>query len=423
MVDLWTGRDAIGGRPHTGDSISILMSVSKGMTATCVHLLGQRGLLDVDASVARYWPEFAGNGKQRVTVRHVLTHSAGLFGFPVEAHIGPRELLDWDRCVTVLAQMAPLWEPGTAFAYHSLTFGFLLGEVVHRIAGRTVGQFFAEEIAKPLSLDLWIGLPETEEGRVADQFSSLPEATPQQSRDQLQALGIDVANPVVATLLVSSSLGGQEAMRVLNSRDGHAAEVPSANGIGNARSLARLYAGLVGEVDGVRLLHPDTVERVRVAQTDGMTGPEPLAAIPQPFPLRFALGYEAPRTGSPLLGEPRGPHRQHRAGRRDWRQAGLPGRATGFDLRPHRRADDRHLAAGNRLHLVLCRGVPLACTEPDPHQRRRAGPSIRAAGVHAEHNPVFPAAGRREHRPGYGPPPDPGRFRQRGSGGHSGRPD
>ncbi len=191
--------------------------------------------------------------------------------------------------------MAPLWEPGTAFAYHSLTYGFLLGEVVHRIAGKTVGQFFAEEIAKPLSLDLWIGLPETEEDRVADQFSSLPEATPKQTRDQLQALGIDVANPVVATLLLSSSLGGQEAMRVLNSRDGHAAEVPSANGIGNARSLARLYAGLVGEVDGVRLLHPDTVERVRVAQTDGMTGPEPLAAIPQPFPDPAAFrGQEMP---------------------------------------------------------------------------------------------------------------------------------
>ena len=303
VVDLWTGRDVIGGRPYTGDSISILMSVSKGMTATCVHLLGQRGLLDVDAPVARYWPEFAANGKQHVTVRHLLTHSAGLFGFPVEARIGPRDLLDWDRCVTVLAGMAPLWEPGTAFAYHSLTFGFLLGEVVHRIAGRTVGQFFAEELAKPLGLDLWIGLPETEEHRVADQFSRLPEATPQQARDQLQALGIDTADPVVATMLASSSLGGEEAMRVLNSRAGHAAEVPSANGIGNARSLARLYAALVGEVDGVRLLHPDTVERVRVAQTDQMTGPEPLGKIPQPYPLRFALGYEAPRAGSPLLGD------------------------------------------------------------------------------------------------------------------------
>ncbi|HLQ53705.1 MAG TPA: serine hydrolase domain-containing protein [Streptosporangiaceae bacterium] len=303
VVDLWTGQDVTGGRPYTGDSISILMSVSKGMTATCVHLLGQRGLLDVDVPVARYWPEFAANGKQHVTVRHLLTHSAGLFGFPVEARIGPRELLDWDRCITVLAAMAPLWEPGTAFAYHALTFGYLLGEVVHRIVGRTVGQFFAEEIAKPLSLDLWIGLPETEEHRVADQFSSLPEADPQQTRDQLQALGIDTANPVVVTMLASSSLGGEEAMRLLNSKDGHAAEVPSANGIGTARSLAKLYAALIGEVDGVRLLQPGTVERVRMAQTDGMTAPEPLAAIPQQFPLRFALGYEAPRTGSPLFGD------------------------------------------------------------------------------------------------------------------------
>jgi hypothetical protein len=168
---------------------------------------------------------------------------------------------------------------------------------------RTVSQFFAGEMAKPLGLDLWIGLPETEEHRVADQFSSLPEATPQQTRDQLQALGIDTANPVVATMLASYSLGGQDAMRLLNSRDGHAAEVPSANGIGNARSLARLYAALVGEVDGVRLLQPGTVEWVRAAQTDAMTAPGPLAAIPQPFPLRFVLGYEAPRAGSPLLGD------------------------------------------------------------------------------------------------------------------------
>src|SRR6266852_6008788 len=159
VVDLWTGQDVTGGRPYTGDSISILMSVSKGMTATCVHLLGQRGLLDVDVPVARYWPEFAANGKQHVTVRHLLTHSAGLFGFPVEARIGPRELLDWDRCITVLAPLAPLWE-----------------------------------------------------------------ADPQQTRDQLQALGIDTANPVVVTMLASSSLGGEEAMRLLNSKDGHAAE-------------------------------------------------------------------------------------------------------------------------------------------------------------------------------------------------------
>jgi CubicO group peptidase (beta-lactamase class C family) len=108
----------LGGRPYTGDSVSILMSVSKGMTATCVHLLTQRGLLDVDASVARYWPEFAANGKQHVTVRHMCSPTPpACSGFPVEARIGPRDLLDWDRCVTALAGMAPLWEPGTAFAY------------------------------------------------------------------------------------------------------------------------------------------------------------------------------------------------------------------------------------------------------------------------------------------------------------------
>jgi CubicO group peptidase (beta-lactamase class C family) len=298
VVDLWTNNDPT----HTGDSISILMSTTKGVAATCAHLLSQQGLLDVDAPVAQYWPEFAANGKQDITVRHVLTHSAGLFGFPVEAGIGAEELMDWDRCVTVLARMAPFWEPGTAFAYHAVTFGYLLGEVIRRITGRTAGQFFASEVAKPLSLDLWIGLPESEEHRVAEQFSSLLAPSPEQVREMVQELGLDTTDPMVRTMLVSFGVP-DVFIRLLNTRAGHAAEIPAGNGIGNARSLAKMYAALIGEVDGVRLFEAETLDRARLVQTHRLSVPKPIAAIPQDFPLRFTLGYEAARPGLPMLGD------------------------------------------------------------------------------------------------------------------------
>ncbi len=155
--------------------------------------------------------------------------------------------------------------------YHSLTFGYLVGEVIRRITGKTVGRFFAEEVAGPLNLDLWIGLPEQEEPRVAPVFSSAP------------------YDPVSATM-------GQ----LLNAREVHVAEIPSSNGIGNARSLAKMYAAIIGEVDGVRLLSRDTVERACKPQTDGLPEVEPASAS---YPLRFALGYELSRTGVPMLGD------------------------------------------------------------------------------------------------------------------------
>ena len=328
VVDLWTGQDKVGGGPYTGDSITILMSATKGMTATCAHLLAQRGLLDIDAPVADYWPEFTARGKQHITARHLLTHSAGLFGFPADAQIGPAELLDWDRCVTALAAMAPLWQPGAAFAYHPVTFGYLIGELIRRIDGRTVGRFFTDEIAEPLGLDLWIGLSDAEEHRVADQFSTLPPATPELVADQLRAAGVAATDPIAATMLGNAALGGgEQALGLLNSRAGRRAEVPAGNGIGNARSLAGFYAALIGEVDGVRLLEPPLVDRVRMAQTDRMTAPGALAAIPQPLPLRFGLGYDAPRTGARLLGNSWFGH-AGAGGRLGFAAAGPDGRAA-----------------------------------------------------------------------------------------------
>ncbi|WP_218671447.1 serine hydrolase domain-containing protein [Microbispora sp. GKU 823] len=186
VVDLWAGGDPIGGRPVSGDSLGIVMSVSKGAVATCAHLLSQRGVLDLDAPVAHYWPEFSAGGKARIRVSDLLTHRAGLSGFnpfAPEAPIGPDAYLDWGACVAALEAMSPLWEPGTAMMYHALTYGYLVGEVIRRATGRTVGAVLADLVAGPLGLDLWIGLPESEEHRFVPQFSrSLSRASRRCSR-------------------------------------------------------------------------------------------------------------------------------------------------------------------------------------------------------------------------------------------------
>src|SRR6266566_1257343 len=158
VVDLWTGRDKVNDRPYTADTISIVMSCGKGVTATCAH----------------YSPQFAANGKANIPVSYLLSHRAGLPSFPPESGIAGNELLDWNRCVTALASMKPLWTPGTAFMYHQFIYCYLVGEVIRRVSGKTVGRFFAEEVAGPLNLDLWIGLPEHEEHLVAPVFSSAP---------------------------------------------------------------------------------------------------------------------------------------------------------------------------------------------------------------------------------------------------------
>lgn len=241
--------DLTNGRP---DAIGTVMSCTKGVVAVAAHRLVQRGALDLDALVSDYWPEFTG----RVTVAQALDHTAGLAGFV------PADPLDWDRCVNALARMRPRWEPGTAVAYHALAWGWLAGELIRRVSGRSVGEFVAAEIAAPLGLELWIGLPEALEPRVWEQL------------DDGFPLG-----------------------RLFGTRAARAAEVPAANAVTDARSLARMYAALLGEVDGVRLLSPDAVERARAPRTDGL----PLAGAPDGHAPRFGLGFELPRPGNPML--------------------------------------------------------------------------------------------------------------------------
>src|SRR5262249_48439463 len=201
VVDLWTGRDPVRDRPYTDKTLTVAMSCSKGAVATCAHMLVERGLLDLDAPVTRYWPEFGQAGKENVPVHMLMSHRVGLSGFEPDSGIGPRDLLNWERCTATLAAMAPLWEPGTAYMYHAVTYGYLVGEVIRRITGKMPGKFFADEVAKPLGLELWIGLPASEEDRVAPHFSNRPALTLEQWKELMAGFGIDIASRVAQAMI------------------------------------------------------------------------------------------------------------------------------------------------------------------------------------------------------------------------------
>ncbi|PZF91889.1 serine hydrolase domain-containing protein, partial [Micromonospora endophytica] len=166
VVDLWAGvADPDTGRPWREDTLQVVYSTTKSATAACAHLLSQRGELDLDAPVAAYWPEFAAAGKEGIPVRWLLSHQAGLPA--LDTPVSLADIRSWDPVVRALARQAPVWTPGTAHGYHGLTYGWLVGEVVRRVSGRSLGDYFAEEIAAPLGLDFWIGLPASELPRVS----------------------------------------------------------------------------------------------------------------------------------------------------------------------------------------------------------------------------------------------------------------
>jgi CubicO group peptidase (beta-lactamase class C family) len=277
VVDLWGGiADATTGRPWTSDAVVLVYSSTKGVTSVCANLLVERGVLDPAATVASYWPEFGAAGKDTITVAQLLSHQAGL---PlVEGDFTLDEVLAWDPMVRALAAQTPIWPPGTAHGYHMRTFGWLVGELVRRVDGRSIGTFLREEIAAPLGLDFWIGLPEEIEARVARLVMpkhDLGKFLKQLGGDLLLAKVF--ANP--------ADLFGYNDM--WNTRAVRAAELPSSNGIGDARSLARLYASCVGEVDGVRTLQPATVAGATVEQA---CGKDTVLMTDTCFGLGFMLG-------------------------------------------------------------------------------------------------------------------------------------
>ena len=265
VVDLWGGARTDTGALYDDQTLQIVFSSTKGATAACAHLLAQRELLDIDAPVTTYWPEFGQAGKQDIPVRWLLSHQAGLP--TVDATLTRADALAWDPVVRALEVQAPLWEPGTAHGYHAITYGHLVGELVRRIDGRSVGTFFHDEFAEPLRLEFWIGLPAALEPRVAPMIPMGADVLG--DFDLAEVLGPD------ALLMRAMSLNGafdEDLAIVANTREYHAAELPAANGITNARSLARFYAGLIGPVEGGpphALLTTDQIDLARTRQTSG----------------------------------------------------------------------------------------------------------------------------------------------------------
>ncbi|WP_416984859.1 serine hydrolase domain-containing protein [Streptomyces sp. T028] len=257
VVDLWGGwADAARTRAWERDTLVNVWSTTKGPTALCAHILADRGLLDLDAPVAVYWPEFAAAGKENVLVRHLLSHRAGLSGLR-EPH-SLEEFYDWEVTTARLAAMEPWWEPGTRSGYHAFTYGVLVGEVVRRVSGLLPGAFLEREVTGPLGIDFTIGLPEKETGRVAELVP------PQASSASEQAAVFAQLAPAAIAALANPMVGAAEA----NSPGWRAAEIPAANGHGTARAVAALYGVVAGcgSYGGHRVLSPEAAERVREGQ-------------------------------------------------------------------------------------------------------------------------------------------------------------
>lgn len=278
VVDLWGGAaDPATGSAWEMDTTVVVWSCTKGATALCAHILLDRGELDLDAPVARYWPEFSQGGKEGITVRMLLNHQAGLPA--VRQPLAPGAFYDWQLMTSALAAETPFWTPGTQHGYHGLTFGFLVGEVVRRVSGRSLGRFFREQVADVLGIDFHIGLPDSEEGRVAHCVPQPPPDPSNLSPMEQQVLG----DPTSATFLMLANTGGYMMPGECDTRAAHAAEIPSAGGVANARALAGMYAPLAS--GGGPLVSEGSVRRMgAVSSASGVDATILL-------PTRFALGF------------------------------------------------------------------------------------------------------------------------------------
>ena len=300
VVDLWGGvRNGETGEPWKADTMVRVASTTKGLTAVCANLLAQQGQLDLDVPVVTYWPEFAAEGKESIPVRWLLGHKAGL---PVVDRIFTADdVFAWDPICEALAAQRPIWEPGTAHGYHGQTYGYLVGEVIRRASGRTVGTYLADEVAAPLGLDTFIGLPEEMLRRTARvvspayggpadqaeaQGGSSPSSPQQPDAPDVDAEHLAFMQRVYLFAHLRPDYNSPEWLRI---------EMPSANGVTTARSLAKLYASLIGEVDGVRLFTPATLAAARSCQADGEDRIMRRVS-------RYGLGFVLPSPHMPLIG-------------------------------------------------------------------------------------------------------------------------
>ena len=278
VVDLWGGhRDVAATRPWERDTIVNVWSTTKMMAALCVLMLHDRGELSVDDPVARLWPEFADNGKAGVLVRHVLSHTAGVPGY--DEPLTEEEMYDTRRCAERLAEQAPWWEPGTASGYHSSTQGVLLGEIVRRVDGRSLGAFFREEVAEPLGADFHIGTPDSAFERIAE----------------MRTDEIDTAVITGTSIAARVSQGEPSHASMVNTDRWRRFEQPASGGHGNARSVATVVSCLArdGRVGDVQLLSPATIERCFEVQADGTD-------LVLGLETRFGIGFGMPSAGMPM---------------------------------------------------------------------------------------------------------------------------
>ena len=291
VVDVWGGlADQATERPWARDTIVIVFSCTKGVTAVAANQLIEAGLLDPDEPIARYWPEFAANGKGEIPVRWALSHRAGLAAVDAP-HLTLDDIAAWDPVVEAIAAQEPNWEPGTKHGYHARSYGWITGELIRRVTGLMPGEYIAAEIVAPLGLDFLVGVPESEDARVATLYPArfddpeIEQIVDQVLRDTTTLLGRVLGGP--------AGLFGYDDM--WNTRRMRGAQMPSSNGHGDARSLSRMYAACLDEIDGVRLLALETVRRACEVQSSGKD-----CVIGQP--LTFGLGFGLSPTFGPTAG-------------------------------------------------------------------------------------------------------------------------
>ncbi|WP_173265153.1 serine hydrolase domain-containing protein [Streptomyces pacificus] len=294
VVDLWGGtRDVDGTDPWAVDTAQVVRSATKGVAAAVPLLLHQRGQLDLDAPVGTYWPEFKAAGKERALVRHLLSHRAGVPA--LDRPLTPAEAADGTTGARAVAAQAPAWQPGTDHGYHAQTYGWLLAELVRRVTGRTIGRWTAEEIARPLGLDFWIGAPDDEAHRIG-RIGRIEEPSTGSGGGMKLRPKRSVAEAYRDPhSLTRRAFGAIAPMPDENDPGYRAAELPAAGGVSTARALARFYAATIGAVDGNRLFAPATLT---LARTEESTGPDRVLVVGT----RFGLGFMLHGPASPLLG-------------------------------------------------------------------------------------------------------------------------
>lgn len=281
VVDLWGGwTDKEKNVPWQENTLTNVWSTTKTVTALAALMLIDKGLLNVNQKVAHYWPEFAANGKADIELRHILSHTSGLSGW--EAPFQMEDLYDWERSTALLAAQAPWWKPGSASGYHAMTYGHLVGEIIRRVTGQKLGEFVAAEIAGPLKADFHIGLDKAHHSRVS---VNVPPAAPDTGATTSDSAPVDPGSVAVKTFTgpaLRFDIVGEEGW--LN------ADIGAANGQGNARSLARIQSVISndGEVDGIRLLLPKTIELIFQQQSSGID-------LAIGLPLNFGIGYGLPQ--------------------------------------------------------------------------------------------------------------------------------